>query len=893
MCTQKAYKRLLCLVLAIQITGASSVFSIATVSAEDLLDDPVLRWNAVALQAVKEDHSGTFGVPEQGGPGKTSRALAIVHAAIYDAVNSIDRTHERYLTLVQIGNASASMDAAVAVAAHQTLVALYSNQTSVFDATLTDHLVLIPNGPEKDLGTIIGHIVASAILETRENDNSDVDPPYLPGNEPGKHRVDPLNPSQPFLGPAWGAVTPFAMTSGSQFQSPPPPDLTSQEYIDAYNEVKDYGGDGVETATIRTEEQTEIGIYWGYDGTIGLGTPPRIYNQINRVIAEQQGNTVSENARLFALTNIAQADAGIGSWESKYVYNFWRPIVAIRESDEGTGPTGLGDGNPDTVGDPNWTPLGAPASNQSNMSKNFTPPFPAYPSGHATFGSANFRTVANFYGTDEIPFTFVSDELNGVTTDHLGNVRPLSPRSFDTLSEATAENAQSRIYLGIHWQFDATEGIAMGNSIADYTYENYLRPTEALPSCGDGEEQVDCISADDYDLSPSGTIPSSVHRGDTFETTFFANNFGPGNAENATLTVTIPANATLNNVLSGTCTLEGQLLTCTSLNIPANSSASVIVEFTSPEESQCPTEASFTPAVSSSDGKDYYDGNDTGETLTITVECEPENDLAVSVSVPNEAPNNLTLQLSVHGENHGPSTAANPEIVVPLLAGLTFNPSPSSAFSVQQGADIVCSPEAMAPQSSVDLTVAFNLLPALPCGTELGFDATISSDEEELNPQDNTSSTVTTKVICVQESNEDDDDEGDNEGNEEDGPSQSQGATRGKGTHEALIALSLLCERNGMNTQTAYQGSYHVRGTGNSLTRTSVVASDRIEIIDGFTRSERNIICGMKRYMTEQDPRNRKTPEFRHWVIGEIATELKRTHEEIQAAIDDPTFCEK
>jgi hypothetical protein len=174
------------------------------------------------------------------------------------------------------------------------------------------------------------------------------------------------------------------------------------------------------------------------------------------------------------LINLALADAGIACWESKYTYDFWRPVLGVRESDPGTGPSGLGDGNPLTTGDPSWTPLGAPASNQSGT--NFTPPFPAYPSGHASFGGAFFRMLERFYGTDAIAFTFVSDELNGVTTDWEGNVRPRSPRSFATLSEAKAENARSRIYLGIHWNFDALEGIAMGDAIADHVFEHALRP---------------------------------------------------------------------------------------------------------------------------------------------------------------------------------------------------------------------------------------------------------------------------------------------------------------------------------------------------------------------------------------------------------------------------------
>ena len=241
--------------------------------------------------------------------------------------------------------------------------------------------------------------------------------------------------------------------------------------------MKSLGGDGVTTATARTADQTQIGLFWAYDGAPGLGVPPRLFNQIVRTIAVQEGNTVVENARLFALINIAQSDAGTGAWLQKYVDDVWRPILGIRESDPGTGPSGLGDGNAATIGDPTWTPLGAPSTNTD--APNFTPNFPSYVSGHATFGSAVFQTLINFYGRNDIAFTFTSDELNGVNRDGAsGAPRPLAPRSYATLRQAEHENADSRVYLGIHWRFDQDEGVLMGRGVANEVCARVALPAD-------------------------------------------------------------------------------------------------------------------------------------------------------------------------------------------------------------------------------------------------------------------------------------------------------------------------------------------------------------------------------------------------------------------------------
>jgi hypothetical protein len=280
---------------------------------------------------------------------------------------------------------------------------------------------------------------------------------FITSDAPGKWRQDPISATPLALGAHWGRVEPFVLRSGDQFRAPEPPPLDSRRFAEALNEEKRLGGDGIVTGSERTPDQTFAATFWAYDGTPSLCAPPRLYNQIAMQIAEQMKSDVVEVARLLALVNVAMADAGIATWESKYYYQVGRPVTVIREA-----------------GDAAFMPLGAPASNLHGP--NFTPPFPAYPSGHAAFGGALFQTLRNFYRTDAIAFTFVSDEYNGVTEDHEGVVRPLHPRTFSSLSEAEEENGQSRIYLGIHWSFDKTRGIAQGRRVADYVFRNAFRP---------------------------------------------------------------------------------------------------------------------------------------------------------------------------------------------------------------------------------------------------------------------------------------------------------------------------------------------------------------------------------------------------------------------------------
>jgi len=443
----------------------------------------IRHWNGIAVDASGLDHAPVaigetrvFG--EQLGPGRASRALAIVHVAMFDALVAIDGGYQSYTRLPR-ARAGTSVRAALAQSAHDTLFALFPSQAAAFDAELEAELRRIPHGRARSEGILLGRRAAAAILGLRADDGSqhpeplvDVDWPTSP--EPGRWRQDPISRIPLALGARWGEVRPFVLASAHQFRVPPPPALDSPEYAAAFDEVQRLGGDGTTTPTERSAEATFAGIYWAYDGTPSLCAPPRLYNQIALVIADRMRSDAIETARLLALVNVAMADAGIAIWESKYHYDVWRPVTAIREADPGSGPTGAGDGNPETRGDPTFSPLGAPASNLTGP--NFTPPFPAYPSGHAGFGGALFQTLRRAYGRDDIAFTFVSDEWNGETLDNAGHVRPLVPRSFRSLSEAEEENGQSRIWLGIHFRFDKTEGIAQGRAVADYVFDRAFRP---------------------------------------------------------------------------------------------------------------------------------------------------------------------------------------------------------------------------------------------------------------------------------------------------------------------------------------------------------------------------------------------------------------------------------
>ncbi len=435
--------------------------------------DSILFWNQVALDAAKVDFStenpSTKPDPQQPGPTYTARALAIIHLAMHDAYMGIISTSpsDTYLnySIPSGSNHIRAARAAVAAAACLTLIAMFSKQKSIFLDKHQEFLSMLPGGdPEIEIGLAWGKHVGMKILLDRSGDNSDVsNDQYAPSSEPYRHRPDPMTtPKQGFLGPLWGQVKSFGFNDIHSAITKLTDPVQLAEYTNDYKEVM---AKGKVNGSTRNLDETVIGLFWAYDGARNIGVPPRLYNQVVKAIVDKKGNvTEVQNAKLFAMVNVAMADAGIQAWHEKYKWNLWRPVVGIREANSGWGPTGLGDTHSGTTGDAFWQPLGAPRSN-SDGAVSFTPNFPAYPSGHATFGTAALRVTQLFLGlNDGFDFKFVSDEFNGVTTGASG-VRPKLNRKL-TIKSAIDENVLSRVYLGVHWKFDGLKGQQIGNEIA-------------------------------------------------------------------------------------------------------------------------------------------------------------------------------------------------------------------------------------------------------------------------------------------------------------------------------------------------------------------------------------------------------------------------------------------
>jgi PAP2 superfamily len=396
--------------------------------------DPIAAWNQISENAVK---AGKHPLPV------TSVEFAMVQLAIYDAVESIDGRYEPYYT--RVPGATGSLSAAAAKAGHDTLVGLFPAQSAALDAAYTDFLAT--NGVDSlDPGTAVGAQAAANILALRANDGRfPLNPsPFLGSTAIGQWRPTPsLLPGPPptlapGLTPWLASVRPFTMHSGSQFRVEPPPDLTSQLWADDYNETKTVGS---LTSTTRTAEQTEIGYFWADSG-------PLLWQNALRYISGTYLHDTGDSARMFALAEVALADAQIACWDSKYFYNFWRPITAIRLGDQ--------DGNPATVLDPGWQPL-------IN-----TPNFPEYPSGHADVSGAVSHMLRLFFGSDELTFQMT-------TTNALA---PQKTRTFTRFSQAEQEVINARVYVGIHYRNSDTTARAQGVRVANWVFKHSLRPVD-------------------------------------------------------------------------------------------------------------------------------------------------------------------------------------------------------------------------------------------------------------------------------------------------------------------------------------------------------------------------------------------------------------------------------
>lgn len=394
--------------------------------------DAVVRWNRLTLDAIRFSNTP---------PPAAARNLAIVHLAVFDAINAIEKVCIGYRHHGD-APAAASAEAAAAAAANRALRFLWPQFTATFDAELTAQLLALPADSTRSLGVTWGRQVADDLLRERDLDGANLGVDYRPAVGPGRWSPTPALFASALL-PQWPGVRPFALTSGSQFRPPGPPPLDSQEWARQFREVKDLGS---VNSTARTPEQTTLAWFWA-DGQ-GTQTPPGHWNDVAVQLAEGRQFPLIHTARLLALLNLAMADAGIAAWDAKYTYEWWRPVTAIR--------AGNSDGNPATDPDPAWSPLIS------------TPPFPEHVSGHSTFSAAAAAVLAAVHGQDQFPFRLRSDGLFG------------AERSYEGFAAAAAESGLSRILGGIHYRAADEGGQALGTAIGRWVVDNFLLPAASL-----------------------------------------------------------------------------------------------------------------------------------------------------------------------------------------------------------------------------------------------------------------------------------------------------------------------------------------------------------------------------------------------------------------------------
>lgn len=435
--------------------------------------DIVTDWNNTLCYAAET-------VVTKHNPGVPTRAMAMMNGSIYDVFQAVNRTHAPFK--VNTLAPGASIDAAVSQAAYRVLSDMYPEIQGTLDMTLATRLGNVADGAAKTAGVDLGNYVAEQYINSHQNDGWNLPDAYTPTVGSGHWSTDPMvAPTiQKGWGSDWGSVRPWAIPNPDYFDAVTPfkqVDLASQRYTNAFNEVKAYGS---RNSAVRTPDQTAIGLFWAYDRP-GTGAPPVLFIENMVDIGEAIGNTPADNARMFAMASVTLADAIIAAWDTKYEVDLWRPITAIRGAAD--------DGNPDTTADAAWEYLGAPGNNSAIATDDFTPPFPAYVSGHATMGGAIFKSLEMFYGTNDFSAADASIGNDSVTSNYtlysieeggggsrdyvrFTQVNPLGPGLEDS---PEGENSMSRIYLGVHWRMDQEDGQALGRAVAQYVASNYFQ----------------------------------------------------------------------------------------------------------------------------------------------------------------------------------------------------------------------------------------------------------------------------------------------------------------------------------------------------------------------------------------------------------------------------------
>jgi PAP2 superfamily len=397
--------------------------------------DAVTDWNEIT--------QATIVTPMPPDPARGGRTAAMVQLAVFEAVNSIVGDYEPYRRKIQAPS-NASPDAAAIVAAHRVLVKFHADKAPQLDAARDKSLAAIPDGARKKAGIIVGTAAADAILALRANDGFDTPVSYTPGTDPGEYRPTPPE-HIPAYRPGLGQVATFVVRNGRQFRADPPPSLDSRRYTRDYEDVKTVGE---AESKERPEDRTRVARFYEVTDS------ESIYFPAARQVAATRSRTLSQNARLFALLGMAIFDAAVTCFETKYHYNLWRPVTAIRE--------GGNDGNDRTKPDPKW------------RAAVFTPPFPSYPSGHATFGAAARAVLEDEFGLDGHSITLTNPAVPDIVL------------KYTTFKQITDDVDDGRVFGGVHYRFDQDEGATQGKRVGEYVLKHALRP--ACRCRGDGRD---------------------------------------------------------------------------------------------------------------------------------------------------------------------------------------------------------------------------------------------------------------------------------------------------------------------------------------------------------------------------------------------------------------------